>query len=306
MLDNCVYKPKVSILLPVYNGEKTLARTIRSLLAQTYANFELLIGLDGCNDDSELVIRDFKDERIKLHKFNKNRGLGPTLNRLIYLSSSHSQYIAISEQDDFYFSLRIERQVKYLDQNEEIGLVSGIAEFWNGRSSTKFPGLLVSGHQYPDGLEMFLFTYREQIKVVNSAMMIRKSVHIQNGLYFTSHFPSISVDWTYILRFSLLSGIRGLHEVLVQIDRRTERNSVTSNKLIQYQAARELLRFIKYEFKHLLNTNDYKYALNTQLILEFSCLRFSKLFIFFLLNLRIVLSDYRFINYILKRIKNAI
>ena len=47
------YNPFVSIILPVYNGERTLHKTIESLLSQTYNNFELIIGIDGSNDKSK-------------------------------------------------------------------------------------------------------------------------------------------------------------------------------------------------------------------------------------------------------------
>ncbi|MGC1633553.1 MAG: hypothetical protein WA749_15700, partial [Gelidibacter sp.] len=122
--------------------------------------------------------------------------------------------------------------------------------------------------QYPKGVEMFMLNYKHQIKVVNSCIMFRKSVHIDNGLYFTQHYPSISVDWTYILRFSLLSEIHGLNLVLVRLDRRPERDSVTSNKTKQFKATRELLRSFAYEYSNIIKNEDYNYAMRTQFLME--------------------------------------
>lgn len=260
---------KVSVILPIYNGAKTLAQTLTSLVEQTFKDYELIACIDGSSDDSEKILRSFESKFSKLVilKNPKNLGLGPTMNKLVHYSSG--QYIAVAEQDDYYYPERLELQVNVLDNDQTIGLVSGISEFWDGKAITgRFPGLLVNGNQYPEGEEMFLLNYRKQIKVVNSCMMFRKNVHINNGLYFTKHYPSISVDWTYILRFSLVSKIHGIHKTLVRLDRRIERSSVTSNKKKQFKATRELLRSFAYEYPQIIKSSDYKFAMRTQYLME--------------------------------------
>ena len=59
-------KPEISVLLPVYNGDKFLIKSIESILNQTYGIFELIIINDGSNDDSLKIIESFNDRRIKL------------------------------------------------------------------------------------------------------------------------------------------------------------------------------------------------------------------------------------------------
>lgn len=260
---------KVSVILPIYNGEKTLKTTLESLVEQTFQDFELVACIDGTNDGSEEILKSYQDSFVKMLilKNERNLGLGPTMNRLV--ANTQGEYIAVAEQDDYYYPNRLQLQVDLLDSKSDVGLVSGIAEFWDGEKvSSKFPGMLVAGKQYPEGKEMFLLNYRNQIKVVNSCIMFRKSVHIDNGLYFTKHYPSISVDWTYILRFSLVSKIYGLREVLVRLDRRIERTSVTSNKKKQFAATRELLRSFAYEYRDIISKEDYEYAMGTQTIME--------------------------------------
>tara|TARA_R110000823_G_scaffold243818_1_gene368008 strand:+ start:29613 stop:30512 length:900 start_codon:yes stop_codon:yes gene_type:complete len=260
---------KVSVILPIYNGEKTLKATLESLAAQTFKDIELVACIDGTSDNSEEILKTYHAsfKNMLILKNEKNLGLGPTMNRLV--ANTQGEYIAVAEQDDYYYPNRLQLQVDLLDSKNDVGLVSGIAEFWDGEKvSSKFPGMLVAGKQYPEGKEMFLLNYRNQIKVVNSCTMFRKSVHIDNGLYFTKHFPSISVDWTYILRFSLVSKIYGLQEVLVRLDRRIERTSVTSNKKKQFAATRELLRSFAYEYRDIISKEDYEYAMGTQTIME--------------------------------------
>ncbi|MBG44359.1 MAG: hypothetical protein CL530_10370 [Aequorivita sp.] len=269
---------KVSVILPIYNGEKTLKTTLESLVEQTFQDFELVACIDGTNDGSEEILKSYQDSFVKMLilKNERNLGLGPTMNRLV--ANTKGEYIAVAEQDDYYYPNRLQLQVDILDSKKDIGLVSGIAEFWDGEKvSSKFPGILVAGTQYPEGKDLFLLNYRHQIKVVNSCMIFRKSVHIDNGLYFTKHYPSISVDWTYILRFSLVSKIYGLHEVLVRLDRRNDRTSITSNKKLQFAATRELLRSFAYEYPEIISKEDYKYAKTTQNLMELGA---AKLFAF--------------------------
>jgi glycosyltransferase involved in cell wall biosynthesis len=295
---------RVSVILPIFNGESTLKATLESLAAQTFLDFELVACIDGSTDNSEEILKRYQNSFLKMRilRNENNLGLGPTMNRLV--ANTQGEYIAVAEQDDFYYPQRLQRQVSLLDTQKEVGLVSGIAEFWNGEKVTgKFPGLLVHGKQYPKNKDMFLLNYREQIKVVNSCMMFRKSVHIENGLYFTQHYPSVSVDWTYVLRFSLVSKIHGLHRVLVRLDRRSERTSVTSNKEKQFAATRELLRSFAYEYPKLIKSEDYKFAKNTQRLLELSQMYGMPFYKKGLLYTFSQFQDNRFLKLIVKRLK---
>ena len=295
---------KVSVILPIYNGEKTLEETLKSLADQTFQDFELVACIDGTNDNSQKILESYRKRFLKLTVLvnDKNLGLGPTMNRLV--ANSSGEYIGIAEQDDYYYPERLQLQVDLLDAKTEIGLVSGIAEFWNGdRVTSTFPGILVHGGQYPEGEEMFLLNYRNQIKVVNSCIMFRKSIHIDHGLYFTKHYPSISVDWTYILRFSLVSKIYGLNQILVRLDRSPNRTSVTTFKERKFAATRELLRSFAYEYPERIRKNDYTYALTTQHIMELANKKPVKFPLFFIVFFLKNPKDSRWIPYIKKRIK---
>jgi glycosyltransferase involved in cell wall biosynthesis len=255
-----IVEPRVSIILPVYNGEETIESTINSLLNQTYNDFELLICIDGSHDGSLEVLKGFKDERIIMLANDNNIGLAATLNRLIRKVSDSSVYIAMAEQDDWYYPYRLEEQVAFLDSTPEYGLVSGIAEHCSGDNSEPFlfPDIIINGGQYPkEHEEFFKLNYRYQSKVVNTCMMFRKSVYIENGLYFSCHYPNVSVDWSFILRFSKFASIYGLNSKLVRMDRRKERDSITSNAEKKNKASFELIRHMRFEFREILCRKDY-------------------------------------------------
>ncbi len=275
----------ISIILPIYNGEQTIKETVKSLLNQSFNNFELLACIDGTNDRSEEILYSFNDPRIRVIKNVHNLGLAGTLNRLMHHVSSESKYIAMAEQDDWYYPERLKKQFIFLENNHEYGLVSGIAEHFSGDIDNikLFPGILANGGQYPKEYnDFFKLNYREQIKVVNTCMMFRKSVYLDNGLYFSRHFPNISVDWSFVLRFSQFAPIFGINEIMVRMNRFIDRNSITMNKSKQYKAAKELIRMFYYENAELLTKEDYRYAMNTECLLEVSQYKFCRRFMLLL------------------------
>ncbi len=295
---------KISVIMPVYNGANTLAETLDSLLDQTCQDFELIACIDGSKDDSLKILQSYQNKFKSLHILEnpQNMGLGRTMNRLVF--HAQGDYIAVAEQDDFYYPHRLELQKKVLDSQYEVGLVSGIAEFWDGEHVTfKFPGLLVDGKSYPKGKEMFLMNYRDQLKVVNSCMMFRKALHVNNGLYFSMHYPNIPIDWAYVLRFSLISEIQGIPKELVRLDRSHDRTSITTYKYIRFKAARELIRSFAYEYPHIITKEDHRYALCTQFIIEINQhlgLTFIMYSLFYILRYPL---EHRFKANLFKRIK---
>lgn len=296
---------KVSVVLPIYNGEKTIKRTLESLANQTFKEFELIVCVDGSNDASFDIVESFLPffTKLKILINEKNLGLGPTMNRL--LANTSGQLIAIAEQDDFYYDYRLEEQIAVFDKMPHIGMVSGIADFYNGKDiNFRFPGILVNNKQYPVGQEMFLLNYKEQVKVVNSCMMFRKSVHIDNGLYFSKHYPNVGIDWGYILRFSLISEIYGIPKSLVLLDRRNDRNSITKDKIKMFKASRELIRSFYYEYSEIIKKEDFKYAMTTQHLMELSNKnRYEFIFYFVLFYLKNP-RDKRWIVYLKRKFLN--
>ena len=111
--------PQVSIIMPVYNGEKYIKETIESILSQTFKDFEFIIIDDHSTDNSVNIISSFKDPRIKLSVNEKNLGLSNTLN--LAIENSKAKYIARMDHDDISLPNRIEEQFNFMEQNPEIG-----------------------------------------------------------------------------------------------------------------------------------------------------------------------------------------
>jgi len=105
----------------MYNSATTLAQTIRSLLAQTYQNWELILIDDGSSDTSVQVARQFSDERIRVYVDGQNRGLAARLNESVRLS--RGIYYARMDADDIAYPHRLERQLAYIEQHPNIDLL---------------------------------------------------------------------------------------------------------------------------------------------------------------------------------------
>ncbi|MHB1143148.1 MAG: glycosyltransferase family 2 protein [Sulfuricaulis sp.] len=113
--------PLVSIGMPVFNSEKTLAPAIRSILNQTYRDWELLIVDDGSTDRSLQIAQGFRDARIRVIAGGERRGIAVRLNQLV--AAGRGKYFARMDGDDIAFPARIERQVSHLEAHPEIDLL---------------------------------------------------------------------------------------------------------------------------------------------------------------------------------------
>lgn len=113
--------PLISVVMPVFNGEKYLAEAINSILSQTFTDFEFIIVNDGSTDNSENVILSYSDKRIKYLK-QDNSGVGAALR--YGCSFVRGKYIARMDADDISFPTRFATQLKYLESHPNVVLVS--------------------------------------------------------------------------------------------------------------------------------------------------------------------------------------
>jgi len=118
MIQEC---PLVSIGMPVRNCQETLQPALRSVLAQTFRDWELLLINDGSSDGTLKIAQQFKDPRIKIYHDGNFKGITTRLNQAIAMSQG--QYFARMDGDDVAYPERFERQVNYLDQRRDIDLV---------------------------------------------------------------------------------------------------------------------------------------------------------------------------------------
>ena len=117
-----VSNPLVSIIMPVFNGEKYISQAINSVLLQSYPHWELLIINDGSDDNSEQVVVSFQDKRIRYFA-QENKGVSSARNT--GLSSMKGDFFCFLDADDEFTPQSLEARINLFSRNEEVNFVDG-------------------------------------------------------------------------------------------------------------------------------------------------------------------------------------
>ncbi|MBZ1348563.1 MAG: glycosyltransferase family 2 protein [Candidatus Nealsonbacteria bacterium] len=128
--------PRVSVIMPAYNGEKFIERAVRSVLIQTFQDFEIITIDDGSIDKTAEIIKRLQkeDSRIRLIELKENTG-GPATPRTIACKEAKGEYIAFLDSDDLYYPEYLELKIKYLEKNPEVHILTSLA--WTFDEETK-------------------------------------------------------------------------------------------------------------------------------------------------------------------------
>jgi glycosyltransferase involved in cell wall biosynthesis len=165
--------------MPVYNGERYLSVAIRSILGQTFRDFEFLIINDGSTDMSEKIIRSFPDPRIRLVSNETNLKLIATLNKGFLLA--RGDYIARMDCDDISLPKRLQKQVSFLDTHSSVVAVGTWYRTVNGGREKLI--------RYPKGhgklRSMLLFA----CPLMHPTVMLRREPFVRNKLFFNPDYP---------------------------------------------------------------------------------------------------------------------
>lgn len=125
LVNNC--ESLISIILPTYNREKYLNRSIDSVLNQTYKNWELLIIDDGSNDESQLLVKNYLNRFSNIrYFFHENRGAAYSMN--IGMENSRGRFVTFLGSDDEYLANHLEKRVQYLEINMNVDLLHSPAK----------------------------------------------------------------------------------------------------------------------------------------------------------------------------------
>ncbi len=139
--------PKISIIIPVYNGEKTIQETIQSVLKQTLSDFELIVVNDGSQDSTMEIVENLTDSRIKVLSYT-NAGQATSRNR--GFSHSIGEFIAFLDADDLWLPDKLDSQLKALQTNPEAGVAYSWTDYIDESGRFLRPGshIDVSGDVY--------------------------------------------------------------------------------------------------------------------------------------------------------------
>ena len=128
-------KPLVSILINCYNSANYISRAINSVINQTYNNWELIIWDDGSTDNTVNIIKNFKDDRIRLFLQEKNLGLCKS--RLNVIEKINGSLVSILDADDYFESEKISKQINVFKNKKDVALCTTWTKFYDENLSIK-------------------------------------------------------------------------------------------------------------------------------------------------------------------------
>ncbi|MHB1316313.1 MAG: glycosyltransferase family 2 protein [Minisyncoccota bacterium] len=223
----------VSVIMAVYNGDKFLHETIKSILSQSFSNFEYIIVDDASTDNTSKIIKSYNDDRIIYIRNEKN--VGQTVSRNIAISKAIGKYIVQTDADDISLQKRIEKQVEFMETNPDIS-ISGT---WV-RSIGKGKNYVIRHLTDPEEIKVNLLF---RTSITHSTLIIRRDFFIEHSLYYRE-FPDGKVygeDFELYVRVSRIGKISNLPKILV-LYRRHENQVTHSNIEIQYEHVKNIIK----------------------------------------------------------------
>ncbi|TGU70215.1 glycosyltransferase [Geomonas terrae] len=209
----------VSVIMSVHNGERYIREAIDSIISQSFTDFEFIIIDDGSTDTTRAIVEAYHDDRITLiHQ--KKEGLTKALNKGISLA--RGRYIARHDADDVSKPERLAKQVAYLEENRDVGLLGTRFEFIDQSGEVISRSMLQTEN---DKLQ-------ERLPKINqfchASVMMRREAIDKVGTY--REFFQYAQDYDLWLRIAESFAIANLPEMLVQY--RVQDQAISTSKIL--------------------------------------------------------------------------
>lgn len=217
--------PKVSIVLPCYNGAKMIGEAIESVIAQTYKDWELIIVNDCSTDNTLEVAQSYadKDQRIRVFSNEKNSKLPASLNH--GFREARGEFWTWTSDDNLLLPTMLEEMTRYLEEHPLVGFIA--SDFVNIDEE----GNVISYNIVPDDMQEQLLQY----DTVGAAFMYRSAIAKLAGEYREDLF--LVEDYEYWLRMSAYTRFAHLPLVLYQYRMHSQSLSATKEKEIARKTA---------------------------------------------------------------------
>ena len=233
-------KPKVSILMTVFNHQKYINSSINSILSQTFRDFEFVIIDNGSTDESGRIIKKVKDKRIKFFNFKKNIGRTKCLN--YGLKKCRGKYIAVQDSDDQSKKDRLKIQFNFLEKNLDIGLIGSSYNIIDNKSRVvKKKKINFDLYKYPNKI---LFNNI----IAHSTVMYRNKIMKQIGGYPKKFI--YAQDYAFYLRLIKNHKIKLISKILVNL-RLSHKDSETFRLKRSISIQLEEIRLILWIIKNI-------------------------------------------------------
>lgn len=178
-----------SIVIPVYNKEKFVAKTLKSVLAQTFTDFEILIINDGSTDESETIIFDFKDPRIRY--FSKQNE-GVSVARNFGIEKAVSEYICFLDADDYWYPNFLEIMNQYIQKFPDEKIFASAIEIETNKKTFPAHYSFVKNGDFE--IVNFFDASKKEAVIWTSSVCIHREVFDKAGIFDTQLKVSEDTD----------------------------------------------------------------------------------------------------------------
>lgn len=187
-------EPTVSVIIPTYNRAHLITRAIRSVLNQTYHDFELIVVDDGSTDNTEEIVNGFNDPRIKYIRHDKNKRVAAARNTGI--KAARGSYIAFQDSDDEWLPTKLEKQLQaFKNASPEVGVVySGI---WRIEGNKRKH---IGYHDKKGKEEDLCHNLLKKSFIYVQSAIIKKECFAKAGMF--DEDMSVAEDWEFWIRIS--------------------------------------------------------------------------------------------------------
>ncbi len=223
--------PLCSIVMSVYNGNGFLSNAIDSILQQTYKNFEFIIINDASTDHSLKTIQAYNDNRIIIINNDKNIFLAASLNKGIKISKG--KYIVRMDADDISMPDRLEKQVKYMERNPNIGISGTCSEIIGHGSGFS---------KYEQESNRIKYNLLFECHLLHPTIIIRNDLIKEHQLYYDESFRK-NQDYELFVRAINITDYGNLPDYLIKY-----RQTVENVKRVAYNQNENILNIQKQLF----------------------------------------------------------
>ena len=263
-------KPKISVIMSVFNHEKYLQKSIDSILSQSYKNFEFIIINDGSNKNAKkiLELNKLQDKRIKVINNKKRIGLTKSLN--IAIKISKGEYIARQDSDDISYFKRFEEQLNFFKKNKKV-IMCGTNGILIDNSDSFLKNIKNLENNYEKIKKKLIY----ENQFIHSSVMVKRNYLLEVKGYDEKF--KYAQDYDLWCRLSIRGFLTNINKILVKIRQHNESITKKNKKEQNYYS-------ILASIRHYAEINNLKYLNKSYDIYNFlkekKIAKFAKILIF--------------------------
>lgn len=218
------YSPIVSVIIPTYNREGLIGRAVKSVLNQTFKNFEIIVVDDASSDGTERVIKSFGDSRIRYVRHSKNKGISEARNTGIKIAAG--RFIAFQDSDDEWLPTKLAKQIALMqNSSHSVGVV--YTAFWKIKKERRIyiPFSWVNQKEGDIHKELLKGNF------IGTPVVLARKECFEKADLFDKNIPVLD-DWEMWIRISNYFHFKYIDEPLVNAYYRSDNISSNPDYLI--------------------------------------------------------------------------